>query len=105
DLQNPTAAEYAAIDTPTLTITGAYDDDQPGALAHYERHVSANASARDRHHLLIGPWDHSGTRSPVKSVGGLELGPASMIDIANLHVEWFSCAMSGGSRPELLKRR
>jgi len=46
------------LDLPILTITGMYDDAQPGALDHYRRHMAqASPAARARHFLVIGPWD------------------------------------------------
>lgn len=56
DAYNPTNEQYAKLDLPILTITGMYDDAQPGALDHYSRHMAqALAAARARHFLLIGP--------------------------------------------------
>ena len=39
DAHNPAPEQYAQINLPILTITGSYDDDQPGALEHYRKHV------------------------------------------------------------------
>lgn len=102
----PTDAQLAVIDMPILTITGSYDDDQPGALAHYRRHMAlAPWEATAKHHLLIGPWDHAGTRTPQPKVGGVHFGAASVIDMDALHREWFAFAMEGGPRPALLQDR
>ncbi|WP_252259860.1 CocE/NonD family hydrolase [Erythrobacter aurantius] len=102
----PTDAQLAAIDMPILTITGSYDDDQPGALAYYRRHMAlAPAEATAKHHLLIGPWDHAGTRTPQAKVGGVTFGEASVIDMDALHREWFAFVMEGGPRPALLQGR
>ena len=49
DRYNPTAEQYARMTLPVLTLTGSYDDDQPGALKHYQefmQHASADAKAR-----------------------------------------------------------
>ena len=35
----PTAEKFAAFDLPILTITGHYDDDQPGAMHYYHQHM------------------------------------------------------------------
>lgn len=102
----PSDAQMARIAMPILTITGSYDDDQPGALTYYSRHMAlAPADATARHFLLIGPWDHAGTRTPQANVGGLNLGAASVIDMDALHREWFAWVMDGGERPALLKDR
>ncbi len=105
DAYNPTAADYARLEIPILTITGMYDDDQPGALAHYQRYMKASSAAgRARHYLVIGPWDHAGTRTPEPEFGGLKFGPASLVDLPKLHLDWYAWTMSGGARPYFLKQ-
>jgi putative CocE/NonD family hydrolase len=105
DACNPTADQYARIQIPILTITGSYDDDQPGALEHYREHLrSASASARGQHYLIMGPWDHAGTRTPLPEFGGLKFGPASLLDLQKLHLEWYAWTMQSGPKPEFLQR-
>jgi hypothetical protein len=105
DAYNPTAADYAGLTIPILTITGMYDDDQPGALAHYKRYMQASSpEGKARHFLVIGPWDHPGTRTPQAEFGGLKFGPASLVDLPQLHLDWYRYAMEGGPRPEFLKK-
>ena len=104
DSYNPTEAQYAKIDMPILTITGIYDGDQLGALEHYRLHMkNASPSARAKHFLIIGPWDHAGTRTPQPRFGGLEFGPASLLDMNALHVAWYDWTMKSGPKPEFLK--
>ena len=56
DRFNPTSEQYSRIALPILTITGSYDDDQPGALRHYREFMQhASGEARARHYLVIGP--------------------------------------------------
>jgi putative CocE/NonD family hydrolase len=103
DRYNPTSAQYAQLTIPILTITGSYDGDQPGALAHHRRHV---ANAPDApHYLVIGPWDHAGTRSPRREFAGIEVGPASLVDLRRLHLEWYDWTMRGGAKPAFLQGR
>lgn len=104
DGYNPGGADYAKIDMPILTVTGQYDGDQPGALTHY-REFMAHASdhARGQHYLIIGPWDHPGTRTPKAEVGGLTFGKASLLDMNKLHREWYDWTMKAGAKPEFLK--
>ncbi len=102
----PTVEEYRRVTAPILTITGHYDADQAGALSFYREHMRyGDPAVRDRHFLVIGPWDHAGTRTPTKSVGGVEFGAASVIDMNRLHREWYDWTLKGGARPELLKKR
>src|SRR5689334_14389272 len=57
DAYNPTDEQYSRLDIPILSITGIYDDDQPGALEHYKRHIRhAGPAASARHALIVGPW-------------------------------------------------
>lgn len=106
DAYNPTTAEYAGMALPILSITGSYDGDQPGALEHYRRHLAAAPpAARDRHFLVIGPWDHAGTRTPQASFGGLTFGPASLVDMNALHKAWYDWTMKDGPCPAFLRDR
>jgi putative CocE/NonD family hydrolase len=55
DSYNPTAEQYAKLAIPILTITGSYDDDQPGAIAHYREYMrNTTPEGRTRHYLVIG---------------------------------------------------
>ena len=102
---NPTAAQYRALSLPILTITGSYDGDQPGALRHYRNYMAAaTAEGRERHYLIIGPWDHAATRTPRAEIGGLKFGPASLVDLPALHVAWYNWTMANGAKPEFLKK-
>jgi len=104
DQYNPTSEQYSKLSIPILTITASHDDDQPGALAHYREYMkNASPEGRARHYLVIGPWDHAGTRTPNAKVGGLTFGPASLVDLPKLHLDWYSWTMQGGSKPEFLR--
>lgn len=106
DSFRPTASQYARIDLPVLTLTGSYDGDQPGALHFYREHLrNASPEAAARHYLVIGPWDHAGTLAPKQEFGGLEFGPASLVDVLKLHLEWYDWTLRGASRPAFLKSR
>lgn len=101
---NPTDAQYASMRLPVLTITGIYDGDQRGALTHYRRHLRAAGAGAD-HYLVIGPWDHAGTRTPSAEFEGLQFGPESLVDLPKLHLDWYRYVMGGGPRPEFLRKR
>jgi uncharacterized protein len=105
DRYNPTAEQYSKLSIPILTITGSHDGDQPGALQHYREYMQhASPEARARHYLVIGPWDHAGTRTPNAQVGGLTFGPASLVDLPKLHLDWYKWTMQGGPKPAFLKK-
>ena len=106
DAMVPSPEQYAALKFPILTITGAYDGDQPGAMTYYRRHVKyGSAEAVANHFLIFGPWDHAGTRTPKDEVGGLKFGPASVLDLNDLHRQWYDWTMKAGPKPEFLKKR
>ena len=105
DTYNPTAEQYAKLAIPILTITGSHDDDQPGALTHYREYMKhASPEGRARHYLIIGPWDHAGTRTPSTQFGGLTFGPASLLDLQKLHLEWYAWTMQDGPKPAFLRK-
>ena len=106
DAMVPSPEQYKRMNVPILTITGHYDGDQPGAFTFYKRHMQyGTAEAKAKHFLIIGPWDHPGTRTPKAEVGGLKFGQASLVDLNKLHTEWYDWAMKGGAKPEFLKKR
>src|SRR6059036_450786 len=104
DAMVPSAEQYKKMTLAILTITGQYDDDELGALTFYRDHL-ANASpeARAKHFLIIGPWDHAGTRTPTDEVGGVKFGAAAVVDLNDLHRQWYDWTMKKGARPEFLR--
>src|SRR5437667_1511684 len=106
DAMAPSPEQYKRKNEPMLTMTGDYDGDQPGAFTFYKRHMKyGTPEAKVNHYLIIGPWDHPGTRTPKAEVGGLKFGQASVLDLNKLHTEWYDWAMKGGPKPEFMKRR
>ena len=95
----PTPDQAAALTLPVLTITGQYDDDQLGALTHL---TAAPNAAND---VVIGPWDHAGTRTADTAFGGLTMAEASKIDLKALHADWFDWVLGRGDRPAFLADR
>ena len=74
DLMVPSSGQYKRIQIPILTITGDYDGDQPGAFTYYKAHMKyGTAEAKEKHFLIIGPWDHAGTRTPEAGCGRVEI--------------------------------
>ena len=97
-------AQFSRIDLPILTITGDYDADQPGAMANYRDFMRlASPAQRARSWLIIGPWDHPGTRTPMAEVGGLTFGPASLLDMNDLHRQFYDWTMKNGQKPAFLQ--
>ena len=63
----------------------------------------ASQSATDNHYLLIGPWDHSGTRRPQKELGELRFEQNAVLDMNKIQLDWFNWVLKNGSKPEFLK--
>ncbi|PYK48397.1 MAG: hypothetical protein DME20_09125 [Verrucomicrobia bacterium] len=102
----PSRDQFQKITLPILTITGQYDGDELGALTYYRDHMAnASAEARAKHFLVIGPWDHAGTRTPTDEVGGVKFGPGAIIDLNDLHRQWYDWTMKAGSKPAFLKNQ
>src|SRR5881398_1261601 len=106
DAMLPTSDQFKKITLPILTITGQYDGDELGALSYYRDHL-ANASpeTRAKHFLIIGPWDHPGTRTPTDEAGGVKFGPGGMVDLNDLHRQWYDWTMKNGPKPAFLKNQ
>jgi putative CocE/NonD family hydrolase len=106
DAMVPTREQFQKITLPILTITAQYDGDELGALSYYRDHLTnASPEARAKHFLVIGPWDHAGTRTPTDEVAGVKFGPGAVIDLNDLHRQWYDWTMKSGSKPEFLKNQ
>lgn len=89
--------DYPAIDVPVLHITGWYDDDQSGAL-YFHQGMSTGSPRSTDQHLLLGPWDHDGTLHPRRTLGGIDFGPESVVDMKEVHRDWFDRWLRGDGR-------
>ena len=106
DTMIPNKDQYSKLTLPILTITGQYDGDEEGAMDYYRNHLAnAPADVRAKHFLIIGPWDHAGTRTPTAETAGVQLGGASMLDMNDLHRQWYDWTMKAGPKPDLLKKQ
>jgi putative CocE/NonD family hydrolase len=100
----PVGDQWADIQIPVMALTGIYESAQLGTIEFYRRHVEAVSPAiAARHYLVMGPWTHSGTRNPQRMVGGLDFGVESLINMDQLHVDWWNHTMNGAPRPDFLK--
>jgi putative CocE/NonD family hydrolase len=103
---SPSPDQLGRMALPILTRTGMYDNAQVGAMEHYRNHMRyGTADAKASHYLMIGPWDHGGTRTPQRSIGDVSLGPAAVFDMGELEADWYDWTLRGGPRPKLLAKR
>ncbi|WP_333607436.1 CocE/NonD family hydrolase [Arsukibacterium sp.] len=99
----PSGTALQQVRLPVLTITGYFDADQRGAVAHHQRYVSAGAQQRLQATLLIGPWDHSGTRSPSRTQAGIAVEEGSVLDMNALHLSWYNWVLKQQAQPVSLR--
>ena len=84
--------DWGAVDVPALHLTGWFDIDVGGSIAHYTGMVESAGSARARanQRLVIGPWTHMDPFYELPSTHGeLDFGPDAARDYAGLLVDWF----------------
>ena len=75
-------------------------------MTYYDRHMAYGPKdVTARHWLVIGPWNHSGTRRPKNELGGLSFGPDSVMSMEALHKAWYDHVLKGGPAPAFLKDR
>jgi hypothetical protein len=89
-----------------LVITGAHDDALKGVFS-YLSDLTADSGGvlPANYYLVIGPWDHFGTREPRQDFDGEHFGDASKLDVLRLHLDWYRHAMLGEPRPAFLKKQ
>ncbi len=103
---SPTEMQFEKINIPVLTITASYDADQQGSLSFYKEFMEhASAATKNNSYLIIGPWDHPGTRTPKKDVGGLTFGDSSLLDMNDLHRQWYNYTLKDSAKPVFLKNK
>src|SRR5262249_4196221 len=106
DTMTPTKEQFQKMTVPILTITGQYDGDELGAMTYYRDHMAnASAESRGKHFLVIGPWDHAGTRTPTDESAGVKFVPGAIVDLNDLHRQWYDWTMKNGPKPQFLKNQ
>jgi putative CocE/NonD family hydrolase len=103
DAASTAEAKYARMTLPTLSITGEYDTSETGTLEFRQKQLDAVKGVES--YLVVGPWDHPGSRVPKQRLGGLDFSPAAVLDVKALHVAWYDHVMKGGPLPAFLKDR
>jgi len=102
----PKPEDYAKMEIPILTVTGFFDDDQPGALRYYRRLSEyAPRETEDRHFLVVGPWDHHGAQHATKEVEGLLIPPKAVLDVNKFRADWYDWVLGRGPKPEFFHDR
>lgn len=85
-----TANDLKQISIPTMTTSGWFDSNQPGALFYWNG-INKDSSMDQDQYLIIGPWTNNGTSQPssqLSQVGDLPV-PGAQIDIYVDHLAFF----------------
>ena len=102
----PEPHDYEKLDIPILTISGYYDDDQKGALHYYRNFMKyAQSEEKENHYIIMGPWNHAGTRHPTREIYDLKFGDRAVIDINEIQLDWFNWTLKEKSQPEFFNGR
>jgi len=99
----PSKKDFSEIEIPVLTITGHFDDDQPGAMYYYKNFIcNASEKTKNNSYIIVGPWDHGGTRRPSTQLYNLSFGENSKLDMNKLQLQWFDHYLKNSGKPEFL---
>lgn len=101
-----TADDFTKIRIPTLTVTGWFDGDQPGALF-YWRGLERGAPNKEQHYLVSGPWNHVQTfLGGATKLGEMDLPAESIVDTKALHLAFFDwCLKQSAPRFDVPRTR
>jgi len=86
--------DFGKINIPTLHITGWFDDCMIGTVFNYEQ-MLAQSPAKDHQYLVVGPWDHHGTREPQRKLYGEDFGDDALMDVLDLQCRFFDRYLKG----------
>ncbi|MGD2092818.1 MAG: CocE/NonD family hydrolase [Candidatus Aminicenantes bacterium] len=101
---SPGPGDYRDIQIPILNITCYFLGDQIGHMTYYRNLMKyAPQHTKEKNHLIIGAWDHPGTRNPKKELLGLTFGDNAVLDMEQLHLEWYDWQLKDKKRPGFLK--
>jgi putative CocE/NonD family hydrolase len=70
-------------------------------MEYYHRHMKfGSPEGKKRHYLVMGPWDHAGTRKPKEHFGGLTFGKLSLLNMNGMHNVWYDWTLKDRAKPE-----
>jgi predicted acyl esterase len=94
------AADFGALHTPNLMVTGWYDHCGTGPLDFFiETMAYASEEQKRNTHLIVGPWDHSAEGD---AAGEYDFGPESALDTGAIEVAFFDRHLKGERETEPL---
>jgi hypothetical protein len=82
-------SDFAKISVPSLTVTGWYDGDQPGALWYWDG-MNRRVGTKPEQYLIIGPWTHTQTYlGGERRVGEIALDSSAILPIQKIRIQYF----------------
>jgi uncharacterized protein len=87
--------KFDQMTTPTLHISGWYDDEQIGAPRNFTGMTTQapTAEARAAQRLLMGPWGHN--VNSASKLGEVDFGSSALIDLRGEQLAWFDRWLRG----------
>ena len=84
---------YSMVTVPSLSFTGWFDANHPGSPMNYMGMKAHGATPEARRpSMVIGPWIHG---INTRSSGGIDYGPAAVIDVDGYVARWFDHFLKG----------
>lgn len=94
-------SDFAAIDLPTLMVTGWFDENQLGTF-HFWEGMRRHSRAREHQYLVVGPWTHETVAhggEQGRTLGDFDFGAESVFDVRELHLEFFNRYLRDSTEP------
>jgi putative CocE/NonD family hydrolase len=84
---------FEKISVPVYTLGGWFDIFSQGTLNGYVgmSHHGKTQVAREKSHMIIGPWGHG----PSQKIGDIDFGPEANIDAHAVELRWFDYWLKG----------
>ncbi len=84
---------FEKISVPVYTLGGWFDIFSQGTLNGYAgmSHHGKTQVAREKSHMIIGPWGHG----PSQKIGDIDFGPEANIDAHAVELRWFDYWLNG----------
>jgi putative CocE/NonD family hydrolase len=86
--------KFEGIDLPVLHASGWFDDCLLSTV-YLRDSMVARSPAGAKQWLIIGPWDHHGTHTPVRELYGEDFGPEAVVDISDYPRRFFDHYLKG----------
>jgi putative CocE/NonD family hydrolase len=83
-------ADFAAVEVPTLHVSGWFDGNVPATAWFYEQ-LRTHSPAREQQALVLGPWDHVGAGADMtpSTFDGHDFGTAAAVDMVAMKIAWY----------------